>query len=277
MIASFLITLREVIEASLIVATILGILTKYRHTNGIRTVWYAVLAASISCLVLVFGGSFVGFELQQLYKGPTEKLIEGILMVTTAVTITWAVFVLHRMFARYKTHLLVKIRDITRLHDTRGLFWLTFTAVAREGIEIVLFLTTVYLSQSPGSVLAGFGIGTLAGLAISFAFFAATIRMSVFVAFRFTSAFLILFAAGLFARGIHELTEFGVFPVMHELTLPFVPSSTSVAGSITASVFGLTRTMNVLQLALYTYYILVMGWYVYVAKSPRIKKEPSRG
>lgn len=110
MLPAFLITFREVIEASLIVATILGILVKLKRHHAIKTVWIATsLAVGMSILLLVIGSLF-GFKIQEIYSGPTEELIKGILMITSALFITLAVFFLHNFFGKYKTMLLTKIR-----------------------------------------------------------------------------------------------------------------------------------------------------------------------
>lgn len=88
MIAAFLITLREVIKASLIVATILGILIKLGQHRSVRTVWMATgLATTLNITLLAFGSVF-GIKTQEVYSGKTEEFIEGIFMVTSAVFIT---------------------------------------------------------------------------------------------------------------------------------------------------------------------------------------------
>ena len=152
MLPSFLITIREVIEASLIVATILGILVKLGMKNKIRTVWYATASALGLCLLLLAAASIAGLRIQELYTGRTEELIEGVLMIISALFITWAVFFLHKYFAQYKTHLLSKIKSSVEMGKQSGLFMLVFTAVFREGFEIVLFLSTIYLSSNPGDI-----------------------------------------------------------------------------------------------------------------------------
>ncbi len=138
MLPSFLITLREVIEASLIVATILGILVKLKQNKEIKTVWLATAAAGLVSIGLLLLGSLFGIKMQELYVGRIEELIEGILMTISAVFITWAVFFLHNYFGRYKTVLIHKIKKSVEQKEQKGLFILVFTAVLREGFEIVL-------------------------------------------------------------------------------------------------------------------------------------------
>ena len=69
MIPSFLITFREVIEASLIVAAILGILSKLGDKKGMRTVWWASGSAALVSSFLLIIGSLFGLRIQQIYRG----------------------------------------------------------------------------------------------------------------------------------------------------------------------------------------------------------------
>ncbi len=262
MLPSFLITFREVVEASLIVATILGILVKLKQTKSIKTVWIATSAAIVVSVVLLFLGSLAGIKVQQAYSGKTEEIIEGVLMVTSAVFITWAVFFLHNYFGKYKTQLLQKIKS-TVLQEKKGLFILVFTAVFREGFEIVLFLTTIYFSSNPQSIFSGFILGSIAALFISFGLFIGTIRLPVFYAFRITSLLLILFAGGLLSRGIHEFAEFGAIPEIGVRTLSIIPQSSTYQGQMIKAVFGLSQKMDFLQIAAYSLYVLLMSYRVF--------------
>jgi high-affinity iron transporter len=266
MIPAFLITLREVIEASLIVATILGILTKLKQKKSIRTVWMATIAAALLGIALLTIGSLFGIKAQEVYSGKTEDFIEGLLMALSAIFITWAVFFLHKYFAQYKMHLLIKIRETVEREEQWGLFWLAFTAVFREGFEIVLFLTTIFFSSNPQAIFTGFSGGLAGGLFISFGLFAATLRLPIIMAFRVTSALLILFAAGLFARGIHEFAEAGLLPELTNITLAFVPAKATLAGDVVKAIFGVTRTMDLLQLGIYSLYVGSMTWWVFFRK-----------
>lgn len=262
MIPSLLITFREVIEASLIVATILGILVRLKLQNNIRTVWIATICAAIASIILLLGGSFLGIKIQEVYE-EKEALFEGVLMVTSAGFITWAVFFLHKYFAQYKTHLLQKIKTTVANQEKKGLFILVFTAVFREGFEIVLFLSTVYLSDNPQRILSGFALGVLGGLLVAFGLFRATLRLPVYYAFRVTSVLLILFAAGLLGRGVHEFTELGWIPEFGEMTMAFIPSSSTFIGDMIKAVFGITQQMLFLQLLTYAAYTIVMSWFVF--------------
>lgn len=273
MLPAFLITFREVIEASLIVATVLGILVKLKQTKGVKTVWIATTAAAGLSILLLALGALLGLKVQELYTGRIEELIEGILMVTSAVFITWAVFFLHNYFSNYKVKLLQKVKKTIEKEEQSGLFILVFTAVFREGFEIVLFLSTIYFSSNPQQIFTGFAGGIIAGLLVSFALFSATLKMPVYYAFRITSALLILFAAGLLARGVHEFAEAGVMPEIGEFIFPFVPAKATLAGDMLKAVFGITQKMDMVQISLYTAYTAFMAWWVFIKKSTKALDE----
>lgn len=272
MLPTFLITFREVIEAALIVATILGILVKLGHRKSIKTVWIATGAAAILSIFLLGIGSLLGFRVQELYSGTVEKFVEGVLMMVSAIFITWAVFFLHKYFAQYKAHLIAKIKSIVDKEEQKGLFVLVFTAVFREGFEIVLFLSSIYFSSNPQNIFTGFIGGVLAALLISFGLFTATIRLPVFYAFRITSILLILFAAGLLARGVHEFAEVGLLPEIGKMTFAFIPPKTTFMGDMLKAVFGITQKMDMIQLALYGSYIAFMSWRVFGRRDASVHK-----
>lgn len=264
MIPTLLITFREVIEASLIVATILGILVRLNQKESIRTVWAAACSALLVSFLLVFGGSTIGINIQRLYHGTSEPLIEGILLIISAFFVTWAVFVLHKHFARKKMHMLQKVKEILVQNEQQGIFVLTFTAVVREGIETVLFLSTMYLTNSPTAITAGFAGGVVLGLGVSLLLFSATIHMPVYYAFRATSFLLILFAAGLLARGIGEFLEFIPMPMLPTLTFGFLPTSSTIAGKLIEALLGISRNMHATAAISYSAYIYVMHRWVFV-------------
>lgn len=269
MIPAFLITFREVIEATLIVATILGVLYKLNQTSSIKTVWRATGLAILVSVLLLAAGSMFGVKMQEVYSGATEDMIEGILMIVSAVFITWAVFFLHNYFTQYKIKLLQKIQSSLEANQQKGLFILVFTAVFREGFEIVLFLSTIYFASDPISIFTGFGLGIIGGLGVSLLFFNATLKMPVYYAFRVTSVLLILFAAGLLARGVHEFAEAGFIPEIGHMVFAFIPAKGTVAGDIIKSMFGITQKMDYIQASLYTIYTLGMTWYVFFRNEVR--------
>ena len=271
MLPAFLITLREVIEASLIVATILGILEKLKEFKSLKTVWLATAAACILSLMIVAGGSLAGFKIHELYE-EKEALFEGVMMVVSAVFITWAVFFLHKYFAQYKLRLLQKMKSTLATRVQTGLFLLVFTAVFREGLEIAFFLSTIYLSSRPVAVFSGVVFGSVTAIFISLALFRAAFKLPVYRTFQLTTLLLILFAAGLLGRGIHEFQELGMLPGLQQVTFAFLPPSQYFASELIQVVFGWSQKMTSLQLVVYATYIEIMRRYVYGKKRVVVEK-----
>jgi len=272
MFPSFLITFREVIEAALIVATIAGILHRLRAGSYLRIVWIATLAAIGASILLVYGLELFGMGFAGWYTGANEQLLEGCLMIVAAICITWSVLMINRNSSQYKTRLHQELDSHVKKSDKWGLFILIFTSVFREGFEIVLFLTTLGLSTNHEQVFEGFLIGALTGLVFTFVVFGTTIKLHIRLVFRVTSALLILFAAGLLARGIHEFTEAGALPEMSAFVLNFIPEAQTLIGGFIKSMFGITRHMTILQINMYILYSLWMGWWVYARKSHHVFK-----
>lgn len=265
MFPAFLITMREVIEASLVVAAILGILTKLNQKHAVKKAWMAVGAATIASIFLLGVGSFLGVKVHDLYER-YEPVIEGVLMAVSALFITWAVFFLHDYFMNQKVHLLHKIKSTVEQNEERGVFILIFFAVFREGFEIVLFLSTIYLSSNPQHIFLGFAWGVFAGLFVSLVLFRSTMRMSVQHAIKATSILMIVFASGLLARGIHEFAEVGLIPEIGKMTLAFIPQKETFVGAMLKSIVGVTRQMDIVQISVYILYALAMSWYVFFRK-----------
>lgn len=214
MVPILVITLREVIEACLIVATLLG-LTAHLHQKGqVQSIFVAAISALIVSFVAVALASFFGFSIHPLIDTPVYK---GITSVVSALFITWAIFTLHGQFAQQKMHWLSHMQKAA---SGKGLFAFTFIAVLREGIEIVTFLATLYVTTPPYTMISGFVGGVASGVVISILFFQAIIRVPVYWVFRITSYLLILFAGNMLAQGIGTLL--GVFPFHNAASVPAI-------------------------------------------------------
>ncbi len=272
MFPSFLITFREVVEAALIFATITGILYRLRARAYIRIVWVATLAAVVASVILILGFELLGMKFGQWYAGRTEQIFEGALMTIAAICITWSVFVINRNFVQYKLRLEHSLDSRVKKSDRWGLFTLIFTSIFREGFEIVLFLTTLSLSTNFNQLFAGFVSGASLGILFAVLVFGTTLKLHVRWVFRVSNAVLILFAAGLLARGVSEFTEAGLLPEMSAFIFGFIPDAQTLMGGFTKSMFGITRHMSILQLNLYILYSMWMGWWVYARKTHRVFK-----
>lgn len=265
MIPAILITFRETIEAALIVATIIGILTKLNLTRLLGSVWRGTFSAICFLLIVLGMSSFGGNAIREFFDSKYEPLFEGTMLVVSSFFITWAVFFLHKTFAHKKLALLSTVREKIETRSSQTIFFLVFTAVVREGLEVVLFLSTLFFSNTPVQVSQGVGIGILTALILSFLLVKTTVKLPIFWAFRFTSILLILFAAGMLSRGYGELVEAHVLPtlgIIPTFTLSFIPAN-GIVSDITTSILGLTREMSGIALFLWSLYIGIVSWLIF--------------
>ncbi len=263
-----LITFRETIEAALVVAMIAGIFMRLREYRGLRTMVLGVILAIIASLMLGTGTLAIGSQFAHWYKGNNEALFEGILAFATAILVTWAVLTLDKQFRRYKMHLIQQITAQIESHDTFGIFFIAFTSVFREAVEIILLLSTMVFTSKPIEIAQGFGVGLFAGLIFTTLILTATIKLPVRIVFRVTTYLLVFFAAGLLGKGVHELVEYGLIPELFKLKLFFIPARETFVGSLAYALFGLRNSMDALQAGVYGLYILVMTRLLFRSSPP---------
>jgi high-affinity iron transporter len=141
----------------------------------------------------------------------------------------------------------------------RALFAITFLAVAREGVETALLLVAAVFATDAfntitGSLL-GFGIAALIGVLL----YASTLRLNMRVFFNVTGILLLLFAAGLLARSVHEFQEAGVLMTIQEHIWnlePLLPQD-STLGQILRTLFGYSSAPSLLEAIAYAGYWIV--------------------
>ena len=198
--ASLLITLREGLEISLVVAIIAAYLVKTDRADYLNAMWVGVGAAVALSIAtgIVFNAVIGEFE------GKWEQAIEGILAFLAVGVLTWMIFWMRRNARNMSGELHSKI-DAALANSPMSLSIIAFIAVAREGFETVLFLLGAETSSSSGTeVIIGGVIGLVVATVIGFGFYAGSARVDIRRFFHITGMLLILFAAGLFAKGLHE-------------------------------------------------------------------------
>jgi high-affinity Fe2+/Pb2+ permease len=109
-------------------------------------------------------------------------------------------------------------------------------------------------------------MGAVAALLVSLSFFSATLKLPVFRAFEVTTFLLILFAAGLAGRGVHEFAQAGWLPKLSHVTMPLIPPKNHLAGDLIKAMFGWSQSMDGIQLVVYATYIGFMRWYLFGRK-----------
>ena len=196
--SSFLITLREGLEASLILAILLTYLKKTDRWADARFVWAGTAAAIGICLV---AGIAIFLALDGL-NGKVEYAVEGFIALSATAVLTHMIFWM-RSHART---LGKELRDKVDASVGSALAIIAFVAVLREGLETVLFLLSAETATaSGGDVVVGGLIGLALSVVIGFGVYRSGNRLNLRTFFNVTAVLLLLFAAGLAGKAVHEL------------------------------------------------------------------------
>ncbi len=269
MVSTLLITLREGLEAALVISIIMSYLAATGNRKRFRDVWLGTLLAVVTSLI---AGVAIYFSAAR-FEGRGEQIFEGSAMLIAAAILTWMIFWMRKQAVNIKGKLHDQIQSVIGNNSALGLIGLAFVAVAREGIETVLFLfsatsTSASLLQS----VSGGIIGLTIAIAIGYSLFKGASRFPLRAFFNVTSLLLIIFAAGLLAHGIHELQEAGIIPVVieHVWDINHVLPEASVVGQFLTSIFGYNANPSLVEVVAYlTYLVFAMVGYLY----PILKKK----
>ena len=264
MLPTYLLSLREGLEAALIIGIVLGALTKIRRNDLSPAVWLGTLSAvGISILTAVILTSF-GMSLEET----AEQIFEGITMQIAAGILTWMIFWMSKQARFLKSELEAGVNKAAASTGKRAVFWLAFMAVVREGVELAIFVTAAFFAGDQSQVtsniiqtLAGtiLGLGTAALL--GWTLFATTVRLDLRRFFQVTGMLLILFAAGLVAHGVHEFNEVGWIPAVieHVWDVNSIIDETSLGGQLLRTLFGYNGNPSLTEVIAYFVYLAVVS------------------
>jgi FTR1 family protein len=205
MIESFVITLREGVEAALVVCLALSYLRKIDRPDLRRSLWLGVLLASFLSLA---GG--VAIKLAKL-EDRIDGAPEGIALLASCGLVTWLVFWMWRHGKRMREETEKRLGRAAG-GSTSGVFLFAFLMVLREGVETVLMLLTSGFTTQGVLSAGGAAAGLILALALGVAFYRGTFRVDLRKFFSVTSVLLILFAFQLLVAGLHEFTEAKIIP-----------------------------------------------------------------
>ncbi|PYX47466.1 MAG: DUF2318 domain-containing protein [Acidobacteria bacterium] len=201
MLQAFIITLREGVEAALIVGITLAYLTKIGRQELRKTV-YAALAAA-------FLGS-IGVAIVISRTHLNEDVFEGWIMLVAAFFVITMVIFMMKTGRKLKGELEGKVGLLAGNDAWFGLFAFIFLMVLREGAETVLILSAVSLNSTELMSFLGTLLGVVASIAFGVMFVKGSVRINLQKFFRITTAIMFLVAAQLIISGLHELSESGV-------------------------------------------------------------------
>jgi high-affinity iron transporter len=201
MLQAFIITLREGVEAALIVGITLAYLAKIGR-NDLRKTVYAALGAA-------FLGS-IGVAIVISRLNWNEDVFEGWVMLVAAFFVVTMIIFMMKTGRKLKGQIEGKVGLLAGNDAWVGLFFFVFLMVLREGAETVLILSAVSLNSTELMSFLGTLLGVLAAVAFGVMFVKGSVRINLQKFFRVTTAILFLVALQLVVAGLHELSESGV-------------------------------------------------------------------
>ncbi len=274
MLPTFVIGLREGIEAALIVSIIATFLRQEGRTDALRWVWAGVLAAAAICLAVGIVLQIVDQELPQREQEGLETVIGAIAVGIVTFMVVW----MRRHAAGLAGHLRESTADALKEGSVKALVGMAFFAVFREGMETAVFLLAVFQnSEDPGTAGIGAILGILSAIVIGFAIYRGGVKLNLQRFFRLTGLVLALVAAGLVASTLHTAHEagwvnFGQGQAL-DLTWLVVPGTWTAA--LLTGMLGLQPTPTTIEVIGYLVYAIPAVIYILMPARKKPSKEQS--
>jgi high-affinity iron transporter len=264
MIPTFVIFLREGIEASMIVAILLAYLDQIGQRRHFRDVLLGVAAA----MALVIGGGVAAYLVIRQYDGSTvQTIFETVTFLVAATVLTYMTFWMQSHSRTMSADLRRRSEEALNGRARFGLGLLAFQAVGREGLETMVFTLAIVFASSAQSATGAHGQGLLLGavlglalaMVIAYVIYKLGRRLNLGLFFRVIGVVLMVFAAGLLADAVEDLQQLGWLPFLgHTLwDTSGVLSEGSSLGDVFHSLLGYADRPSVLQLIVWVTYVSV--------------------
>ena len=270
MFVTFVIALREGLEAALIVGIIAGFLIR-SDRRSLRPMWFGVAAAvalSVAvALALAVAGRSLPFR--------TRETMEATLALVAVAGVTYMIVWMRRHGHTLRGELASKTDDALASGSRLALVALAFFAVLREGIESALFLLAVMGGGPLRLGTVGAVSGFAAAVVVGYGLYRGAVRIDLRRFFTATGIVLVTVAAGLVATAVHDLMEAGVIDV---LTRPAIDLSAIIApGSLRASLItaflGIRPVPRQGELIVWAVFLVPM--LVYVLRPTQVRRVPA--
>lgn len=249
MLQAFVITLREGLEAFLIVAISLAYLRKTGRGSLVPAIHWAIGAS----ILLSVGAGLL------LAKARNQSLWEGILGITAAFLVASLTVHMWRAGRHMKREIEGKLQASSERVGAAafwGVFSFTLLMITREGMETAMLMNALLFQVKALNIIGGAVAGTLLAAFVAFLWSRYGHRVNLSRFFQVTAIFLLVFVIQLFIYGFHELAEANVLPnseALHGATEAYGPDG----------VYG--------QYLTYLLVLLPLGW---LALSSLFKRNP---
>ena len=267
--AALLITLREGIEAALIISILLAYLRQLGRMDRARSILWGVIGA---LLVSVAVASIL-FAVAAEFSGIGEQVFEGLTTLLAVCVLTWMIFWMRRQGGAVKGEIQLKVDDaLTGGGLAMGA--VAFAVVVREGIETALFLFgATEATQGKGGTIPGV-LGGIIGLtiaaALGYLLFRGSVKLNLRTFFTYTGGIILVVSAGLLAFSLSELQEAGILPGFGARAFDLTRSlpDTSGLGSVLHALIGYQSNPTWLAVFVWFGYLVVFGFYFFRPHAP---------
>jgi high-affinity iron transporter len=273
--ASYLIGLREGLEATLVVSILMAYLVKAGRRRHLVPLWAGVLAAV--ALSVLFGALLTHTETSLLADYRSRELFEAVTSVLAVGLVTWMVFWMRRTARRLKGELTGQLEHALGL-GALAVAGVAFLSVVREGLETtLLFYAAAQGATTTATPLVAITAGVLSAVVIGIGLYAGAIRVDLARFFTVSGVLLVFVAAGILKYGVHDFQEAGVLPGLDVLAFDVsgVLPPDSWYGAALAGMFNTTPAPTVLEsIAWVVYVVPVLVAFLWPAR-PRPAAAPS--
>ena len=219
MLQSAVITLREGLEAFLIVAISLTYLRKTGRAALAPAVYWGIAASAVLSIIAGW----------LLHQASNQALWEGILAVVAAVLVASLTIHMWRTGKKMRQHIHDAIdRSVARAGSFAwiGVFAFTVLMITREGMETAILFNAIIFQVKSAQLLIGAALGSLGAALLALAWVRWGHRLNLGLFLQVSAVFLLVFVVQLVLYGFHELTEANLFPnseALHWATEPWGP------------------------------------------------------
>jgi high-affinity iron transporter len=257
MFAGLLITIREGIEAFLIVGILLGYLTKMGQESLKRYVWGGTLVALALSTVLALAAQTLAVQ----FEGTNADVFEVVVALVAVVVLTWMVLWMQRQARTIRGELEHKVATAISRNQAYALAGLAFVSVLREGVETALFLSALIFTAGQQGLLLGALLGFLAALVIAYLVFRSAVRLNLRAFFVVTGLLLLFIAAGLVGHSVMGLQELNVLPgpIAPIWDTGWLISDDGLLGRLLHAFVGYEARPTLWQAVAYGLYLAVFG------------------
>ncbi len=255
MIATFILFLREGLEASLIVSILFAALRQLGQTRQARAVWIGVILAVLGSLV---GGVALYITIHDYVGSTFQTVFETITYLIAVVLLTTMTFWMQKHSRSLKKEIVARASTAS---SGFALGLLAFTTVGREGLETAVFTLAFAFQTNALLLLLGAVLGLLAAVGLCVLIYRLGYRLDYRIFFRVMGIILLIFAAGLLGDAVQNMQQLGWLTIG---TAPLwntahILSEDSALGDILHTFIGYSEAPTVLQGLLYITYLLVAG------------------